>query len=214
VAVKVLHPDQARDPLRCERFSRGARVMAGLTHEGVVRVLQAHGEDGGYRYFAMELIDGEDLHRAVIGERLPAEEAMRPILRVGDASPGNDAPLVPVTRPYSRRRGWGLPAGTPRPAARLSVIGALRPSGHRQRPERLAPEPVDHRTRLLMMRTSTAIACAGYERSICAASDRELRDSGPEGVREERAHPPTMCRSRPTAHDDLRGSPLLSGRVA
>lgn len=85
VAIKVLHPAHARDPLRCERFFRGARVMSGLTHPAVVRVLQSRGEDGGYLYFVMELAEGGDLYRAVLGGRLPKEETVPLILRVGEA---------------------------------------------------------------------------------------------------------------------------------
>jgi nucleoside phosphorylase len=85
VAIKVLHPDLAREPSRRERFFRGARVMAGLSHPAVVRVWSPHGEDGGYHYFVMELVEGEDLHRAVAGGRLPREETVPLILRLGDA---------------------------------------------------------------------------------------------------------------------------------
>lgn len=85
VAMKVLHPDQAREPSRRERFFRGARVMAALKHPAVVRVLSPHGVDGGYHYFVMELVEGEDLHHAVVGGRLPREETVPLILRIGEA---------------------------------------------------------------------------------------------------------------------------------
>ena len=85
VAIKVLHPDQARDPSRRERFFRGARVMAALEHPAVVRVLNTHAVDGGYYFFVMELVEGEDLQHAVMGGRLPREETVPLILRVGEA---------------------------------------------------------------------------------------------------------------------------------
>jgi eukaryotic-like serine/threonine-protein kinase len=85
VAVKVLHPDQAREPSRRERFFRGARVMATLTHRAVVRVLAQTGDDGGYLYFVMELIDGEDLHRAVLGGRFPKGRTVSLVLEIGAA---------------------------------------------------------------------------------------------------------------------------------
>lgn len=85
VALKVLHPDLAGDESRRERFFRGARVMSELRHEGVVRVLSPHEEDGGYYYFVMERVDGPDLHHAVIAGHLRPEAAPAVILRVGEA---------------------------------------------------------------------------------------------------------------------------------
>jgi hypothetical protein len=41
VAVKVLHGQFGEDRTRLERFFRGARKMAELQHEGIVRVLES-----------------------------------------------------------------------------------------------------------------------------------------------------------------------------
>jgi serine/threonine protein kinase len=85
VAIKVMHPDQAREASRRERFFRGARVMAKLEHQAVVSVLEDRGEDGKYLYFVMELVDGLDLHRAVREGRVAMEDVVPLILRVGEA---------------------------------------------------------------------------------------------------------------------------------
>ncbi|XYI00613.1 SUMF1/EgtB/PvdO family nonheme iron enzyme [Sorangium sp. So ce1128] len=85
VAIKVLHPNLAGDEGRRERFFRGARAMAELDHPGVVRILEPKGEDGGWHYFVMELVHGEDVHSAVIGKRLPAERVIPMLLRAGEA---------------------------------------------------------------------------------------------------------------------------------
>ncbi|KYF90367.1 hypothetical protein BE20_17875 [Sorangium cellulosum] len=85
VAVKVLHSDLARDPQRRERFFRGARVMARLGHESVVRVLCEQGEDGGFLYFVMEFMTGGDLHHAVIKGEVVPKRAIRIILSIGEA---------------------------------------------------------------------------------------------------------------------------------
>ncbi|WP_437929763.1 protein kinase [Sorangium sp. So ce291] len=85
VAIKVLHPNLAGDEGRRERFFRGARAMAELDHPGVVRILEPKGEDGGWHYFVMELVEGEDVYSAVIGNRLPAERVVPMLLRAGEA---------------------------------------------------------------------------------------------------------------------------------
>jgi hypothetical protein len=84
VAVKVLHSNLAGDRIRFERFFRGARTMAELGHEGVVRVLEQRGEDGGYHYFVMEFIAGDDLRQAVLKKTLAGEAVIPVILRVGE----------------------------------------------------------------------------------------------------------------------------------
>ncbi|WP_437726608.1 SUMF1/EgtB/PvdO family nonheme iron enzyme [Sorangium sp. So ce861] len=85
VAIKVLHPNLAGDEGRRERFFRGARAMAELDHPGVVRILEPKGEDGGWHYFVMELVHGEDVQSAVVGKRLPAERVIPMILGAGEA---------------------------------------------------------------------------------------------------------------------------------
>ncbi|WP_437959253.1 SUMF1/EgtB/PvdO family nonheme iron enzyme [Sorangium sp. So ce119] len=85
VAIKVLHASLAEDSTRRERFFRGARRMAALSHPGVVRVLEPCGEDGGFHYFVMELIPGGDLQRAVLEMRVSTEQVVPLILSVGDA---------------------------------------------------------------------------------------------------------------------------------
>jgi serine/threonine-protein kinase len=57
VAVKVLSKHVAQRPGFVERFHREVRAMAKLQHPNVVRSLAA-GEDHGYVYLAMELVDG------------------------------------------------------------------------------------------------------------------------------------------------------------
>ncbi|WP_235880216.1 serine/threonine-protein kinase [Polyangium aurulentum] len=64
-AVKLLVDRQGGD---AERFEREARILAGLSHPGIVRHL-AHGAlPSGARWLAMEWIEGEDLSR-VLGRR-------------------------------------------------------------------------------------------------------------------------------------------------
>jgi formylglycine-generating enzyme required for sulfatase activity len=79
VAVKVLHGQFADDRSRRERFFRGARKMAELHHQGIVRVIEKRLDDGGFHFFVMEYLPGGDLRAAVLGKRL-APEAVLPLL--------------------------------------------------------------------------------------------------------------------------------------
>jgi formylglycine-generating enzyme required for sulfatase activity len=81
-AVKVLHAELAGDPVRLERFRRGARRMAELGGEGIVPVIAPRGEDEGFHYLVMELIDGGDLRRAVLNKRVAREAVIPLLLRV------------------------------------------------------------------------------------------------------------------------------------
>lgn len=83
VAIKVLHPTLAGDPVRVDRFFRGARVMAELDHPAIVKIVSAREEDEGEYFFVMEYVEGGDLHHAVVGERVLSEHVLPLILAVG-----------------------------------------------------------------------------------------------------------------------------------
>jgi nucleoside phosphorylase len=85
VAIKVLHSELARDPMKRERFFRGARVMSELAHPAIVKVLVPHGQDGGFNYFVMEFIPGGDFRAAVLNGKVSSEAVIRLVLQVGDA---------------------------------------------------------------------------------------------------------------------------------
>ena len=84
VAIKVLHASLAGDPLRRERFFRGARAMMKLTHSAVVRVLMPEGEDGGFYYFVMEFVPGGNLREAVLAQCVSPGNLLSIIIQVGD----------------------------------------------------------------------------------------------------------------------------------
>ncbi|MDP9000345.1 MAG: serine/threonine protein kinase, partial [Myxococcota bacterium] len=60
VAVKVLHPHLARDPIATQRFTREACALSRLVHPNVVQVLDV-GDDNGVPFFVMSLVEGNDL---------------------------------------------------------------------------------------------------------------------------------------------------------
>jgi eukaryotic-like serine/threonine-protein kinase len=68
VAIKVLPPEVAGDPMRRARFEQEARAVAALNHANIVAVYDV-GESGGQYFMVSELVEGESL-RAVI-ERGP-----------------------------------------------------------------------------------------------------------------------------------------------
>lgn len=57
VALKVLSKELAQRPGFVERFHREVRVMGKLDHPNIVKLLAA-GEDHGFVYLAMEMLDG------------------------------------------------------------------------------------------------------------------------------------------------------------
>jgi len=60
VAVKLLGPPPACDPIAARRLAREFEALQGLSHPHVVRVYGA-GVHEGYSYLAMELVEGLDL---------------------------------------------------------------------------------------------------------------------------------------------------------
>src|SRR6266540_4148237 len=72
VAVKIPHPQLARDPAFLARFRREATMAASLTHPGVVAVYDP-GQDDGISYMVMEYVEG-----ATLAAVLRAEGAFEP----------------------------------------------------------------------------------------------------------------------------------------
>jgi serine/threonine-protein kinase len=60
VAVKVLSPPYAQDPVFVERFRREARSAARLSHPNIVAVFDS-GSDAGEHYLVMEYVAGQSL---------------------------------------------------------------------------------------------------------------------------------------------------------
>jgi eukaryotic-like serine/threonine-protein kinase len=79
VALKVLDPDLAGDPVARQRFCREARAAASITHENVVAVHQVERSgDDGLPYLVMQLIAGESLEQRLTREKkLPLREIVR-----------------------------------------------------------------------------------------------------------------------------------------
>ncbi len=84
VAVKIMHPELARDPTFARRFRREAKAAARLVHPNTVRTID-YGVDGNVAYIAMELLSGRDLFDILsIERRLSEARATRIVLEVCD----------------------------------------------------------------------------------------------------------------------------------
>lgn len=60
VALKVMKPNIASEPISRERFQREARAAAQLEHDNIVAIFQV-GEENGVPFLAMPLLKGESL---------------------------------------------------------------------------------------------------------------------------------------------------------
>ena len=81
VAIKVLAPELADDPLSRKRFCREARAAASISHENVVAVHQVEHEEGkDLPFLVMELVRGESLEATLERDR---RLSLREIIRIG-----------------------------------------------------------------------------------------------------------------------------------
>jgi len=68
VAIKILHPQFARDKAFIERFSQEAEFAASLSaHPNIVSIYDV-GEDGELSYIVMELVEGRNLKDLILSE--------------------------------------------------------------------------------------------------------------------------------------------------
>jgi len=75
VAVKVLSPPYAQDPVFVERFRREARSAARLSHPNIVAVFDS-GSDADLHYLVMEYVPGQSLAQLLAGQgRLTPRQA-------------------------------------------------------------------------------------------------------------------------------------------
>jgi len=64
IALKVLPPGLGLTPEACIRFEREAQAAGKLHHTNIVPV-HAIGEQDGYHFYAMDLVEGQPLSRIV-----------------------------------------------------------------------------------------------------------------------------------------------------
>jgi serine/threonine protein kinase len=85
VALKVISPAVAADPVFRERFEREARAAAAIDHPHVVQVFHA-GEEQGLLYLTMRFVAGTDLRAEIRGGgALHPARAVSVVAQVADA---------------------------------------------------------------------------------------------------------------------------------
>jgi len=84
VAVKVLPPRLAQQPMFIERFMREAHASAQLSHPNIVRGIDV-GEDGGVYYFAMEYVEGSSAKSLIRPGGLPEAQVVGIGIAIADA---------------------------------------------------------------------------------------------------------------------------------
>ncbi|HSK04894.1 MAG TPA: serine/threonine-protein kinase [Kofleriaceae bacterium] len=73
VALKVLHGELGRRPELVERFMQEAKAASRIRHENVIDISDFGTTPDGHVFFAMELLDGRDLHEEIARARLAGE---------------------------------------------------------------------------------------------------------------------------------------------
>jgi len=85
VALKILPPDLAANPLVVERFRREAKAAAKLRHENIVTIYEFE-EDRGTQFLVLEFVEGTDLQAYITQKgRLEPEEARLLLLQAARA---------------------------------------------------------------------------------------------------------------------------------
>lgn len=84
VAVKVMGPEVAKNPVYLKRFEQEFRVASRLNHPNIVRALEYNNE-GASPYLVMEFVEGESVGEKLEREkRIPEAEAVNLIVQAAD----------------------------------------------------------------------------------------------------------------------------------
>jgi len=175
VAIKVLPAELASDRDRLGRFLREARAASSLNHPHIVTVHES-GEEEGFPFLVMELVDGSSLRELLLAGPLPLRKALAVAAQVADGlAKAHEAGLVHrdlkpenlmVTRDgYAKVLDFGLAKEAPKSepdASRALTVGSTETGtivgtvGYMS-PEQAAGRPVDFRSDLF------AFGCVLYE---------------------------------------------------
>jgi serine/threonine-protein kinase len=164
VALKLLHPDLARDPGVVDRFFREARAANEIQSEHIVQVTDFGTAPDGASYLVMELLTGQSLHELLEqqpGHRLPPARAIAIAHQVTEAlaaahakgivhrdlKPGNITLVTRDGRPdFVKVLDFGIAKLTEQGATQLTKTGTIMGSPAYMSPEQAMGKGVDHRT--------------------------------------------------------------------
>src|SRR5689334_20277573 len=75
VAIKIVPPSLAADPIALGRFETEARAVASLSHPNIIAI-HDFGQENGTSYAVMELLDGRSLRDVLNDGALPPRKAI------------------------------------------------------------------------------------------------------------------------------------------
>ena len=82
VAVKIMNPMLASDPIVRERFRREARSAQKLAHPNIIEIFDQGDTEDGTCYIVMELLRGESLAAVVHKKRLEVDRAVHIMIQI------------------------------------------------------------------------------------------------------------------------------------
>ena len=161
VAIKILHPDQVRDPQSAERFRREAQAAARLKHPNAVTIHDFGVSADGLIYLVMELVEGKSV-RAMIREQGPLtpttaaeilrqacaalEEAHKQNIVHRDVKPDNIVVAVTPAGLRVKVLDFGIARMRDIAAANITQTGSVMGTPHYMSPEQCLGEELDNRS--------------------------------------------------------------------
>jgi len=167
VAIKILPPHFADDPIRRQRFEREAKVISSLNHPNIC-TLHDIGRQDGVDFIVMEFLDGQSLAERLEKGPLPAAQVLQYGTQIAsaldkahrngvthrDLKPGN----IILTKSGAKLLDFGLAKADPTPAmgatltdatprpAPMTKVGAVIGTVSYMSPEQLDGKEVDARS--------------------------------------------------------------------
>lgn len=204
-ALKVIHPHLVQEDGFSARFLQEANLASRVRHPNVVRTVDA-GEDQGYAYMALELIDGVNLRQLSLHRARPfsppqaaaiVEMVSRGLQAVHSATDAEGAPLGMVHRDISphnvmlARNGRAIliDLGLARPdrTTGLTQVGVLAGKLPYMSPEQARLEPLDERSDVFSMGTLLFELCTSelpFGETHSAQTMTRLETCDPAPIRE------------------------------